>query len=91
LQSGETTNSAEEPYNADAQRETHNVIVSNSLLTKCVLGCAMAEETQALVLEILRQIQADIVEMKADIKHLKAGMFEIRTQLLTIQRQRTIQ
>jgi hypothetical protein len=51
----------------------------------------MAEETQALVLEILRQIQADIVEMKADIKHLKAGMFEIRTQLLTIQRQRTIQ
>lgn len=46
-----------------------------------MLGCAMVEQTETLVLEILRRIQADIAEMKTDIKDLKAGQIEIRMQL----------
>ena len=49
-----------------------------------MLGCAMVEQTETLVLEILRRIQADIAEMKTDIKDLKAGQIEIRMQLHSI-------
>ena len=41
----------------------------------------MAEQSENLVLEILRRMQSDIAETKSDVKDLKAGQIEIRTQL----------
>jgi predicted nucleic acid-binding Zn-ribbon protein len=41
----------------------------------------MVEQTESLVLEILRRMQADMAEMKSDIKDLKTGQIEIRMQL----------
>jgi predicted nucleic acid-binding Zn-ribbon protein len=41
----------------------------------------MVEQTENLVLEILRRMQADMTEMKSDIKDLKTGQIEIRMQL----------
>ena len=46
-----------------------------------MLRCAMVEQSENLVLEILRQIQSDIAEKKNDIKDLKAGQIETRMQL----------
>ena len=36
----------------------------------------MVEQTESLVLEILRRIQSDIAEIKNDIKDLKAGQID---------------
>ena len=41
----------------------------------------MVEQSESLVLEILRRIQSDIAEIKNDIKDLKAGQIETRMQL----------
>jgi hypothetical protein len=41
----------------------------------------MVEQSEILVLEILRRMQSDIAEMKTDIKDLNAGQIEIRMQL----------
>ena len=57
------------------------VTFRNSLLTNCMLRCAMVEQSDNLVLEILRRIQSDIAEIKNDIKDLKAGQIETRMQL----------
>lgn len=50
-----------------------------------MLGCAMAEETQTLVLEILRRMQSDLAEVKGDVRDIKGQLIDIRTQLVTMQ------
>lgn len=46
----------------------------------------MVDPTEDLVLEILRQIEADLAEISADIKYVKALSTDIRAQLATMQR-----
>jgi ribosomal protein L29 len=50
-----------------------------------MLGCAMAEQSENLVLEILRRMQSDIAEMKTDIRDIKGQLIDIRTQLVAMQ------
>jgi ribosomal protein L29 len=50
-----------------------------------MLGCAMVEQSENLVLEILRRMQSDIAEMKTDIRDIKGQLIDIRTQLVTMQ------
>jgi ribosomal protein L29 len=45
----------------------------------------MVEQSENLVLEILRRMQSDIAEMKTDIRDIKDQLIDIRTQLVTIQ------
>jgi hypothetical protein len=44
----------------------------------------MAEQSENVVLEILRRIQADIAEMRNDISNIKAAQIEVRMQLHSI-------
>jgi ribosomal protein L29 len=45
----------------------------------------MVEQSENLVLEILRRMQSDIAEMKTDIRDIKGQLIDIRTQLVTMQ------
>jgi hypothetical protein len=62
-----------------------HVIFRNSLLTSCMLGYAMADPTETQVLEILRRMQSDIAEIKAEIRDTKGHLIGILTQLSTMQ------
>jgi len=48
----------------------------------------MAEQTENPVLEALRRIESDIAGIKNELKALKVGQIELRTQLIMIKRQR---
>jgi septal ring factor EnvC (AmiA/AmiB activator) len=61
--------------------QIHDSHFRNSVLTNSMLRYAMVEQTENLVLEILRRMQSDIAEMKTDIRDLKTGQIEIRMQL----------
>jgi hypothetical protein len=50
----------------------------------------MSEPAEILILEILRRMESDIQEMKADVKLVKAGLIEALTHLIVIKRQRTL-
>jgi len=45
----------------------------------------MNDDSQNIVIDILRKIQADIAGMKVDIREMKAGIIGIREQLHTIE------
>ena len=57
----------------------------NDELTTLMLEWLMTDETQNLVLDILRKIQADIAILKTDIKDIKNQLIDIRTHLVTMQ------
>jgi hypothetical protein len=50
-----------------------------------MLGCRMGEQTDNVVLEILRRIQSDVGEVKSDVRDIKGQLIDIRTQLVTMQ------
>jgi hypothetical protein len=49
----------------------------------------MAEQTENLILEALRRIESDIAGIKNELKAIEVAQIEVRTQLITIRRQRT--
>lgn len=50
-----------------------------------MLEWVMTEETDNLVLDILRKLQADIAILKTDVKDIKNQLIDIRTHLVTMQ------
>jgi hypothetical protein len=45
----------------------------------------MTEETENLVLQILRKMQSDMADLKTDTKDVKSQLIDIRTHLVTMQ------
>lgn len=50
-----------------------------------MLGCAVVERTENLVLGILRRMQSDIAEMRGDIRDIKGQLIDTLTHILAME------
>jgi len=68
--------------------QIHNRHFPHSPFYESCQGKRMAEQTENPILAALRRIESDIAGIKNELKAIKVGQIEVRTQLITIKRQR---